>query len=486
MAGDLCIEHAWGFMASGVADAPGCISDCRSNFIKSLTPGYETFAGACEALANDNQTGGELLHALYCCSSQHCGVNNVEGFGHDPNVNWFINACQSIGYESIIDSGPPSPGYICRYGSLNGAQSHCQNSQLTTTTSTTSVIATSSEEFIIEDLVPFTTMSQAPSSFTTIRVRMPAITTIDSSHLPSLAATLNAATNQGDGDDSSSLTTGVKVTIALSVIAGVIVIIALIAWHIRFREHARDRRPVSRPIKPISFPGPADSLTPLVSPTNSYASPPLTPPRRLQERRFLIPRALSRHSDSQESAGVPPSPIRPSVHIHSRDGTLRAMSPTPTPASPRFFRGHHRGNALSGNISSSIGTFNHFPITPTDTTHDGQRIGLSAPRPPPRVYDGPHPVTGLISPGPPPNKALPKTPSDGQTSPKTSPLLPSVVVRPTQGNNYGIGIGIGPRSPLTEPHECEKIEEDISESGRRQAVGVGVPDMSRPPGGSDI
>ncbi|KAJ4150314.1 hypothetical protein LMH87_011068 [Akanthomyces muscarius] len=53
-----------------------------------------------------------MLLGLYCCDSQLCGVDNIGLPGFDPNVDFLINVCSSLGFEPIRDPGPPPATHL--------------------------------------------------------------------------------------------------------------------------------------------------------------------------------------------------------------------------------------------------------------------------------------------------------------------------------------------------------------------------------------
>lgn len=264
-----------------------------------------------------------------------------------------------------------------------------------------------------------------------------------------------------------------KVTIGVSVMVGILAVLALIAWHLRLKARLRNKKRISRPIKPSSLPP-----TPLISPSSSYAGPPsgpLTPPPRLQERRFLLTRALSlrrnnqrrqyNEEDSQEWAGVPLSPMPPLSPLSSlsiprtrwspEEGEHGGITATTTISQITHVSRPPRDDlAPAASVSSIFSSASTLRAT-SNTSADSTQIRYSGatatdlPRPPPRVYETPPMVRGLASPGPPPTRALPSLPADGRVSPFKSPLTPpaslsrrgspsfAAAARPSVGTNEG-------------------------------------------------
>lgn len=265
----------------------------------------------------------------------------------------------------------------------------------------------------------------------------------------------------GPTDEVSSST---KVTIGVSVMVGIFVVTALVVFHLKMKMRARSRRRISRPIKPSSLPP-----TPLISPSSSYAGPPtgpLTPPPRLQERCFLLPRALSlrrsnphrRYNDehSQEWAGLPLAPLSPLSPLsisrarrgpeegeRGRITATTTISQTTSPTRPLRDDALPPGTSVSS-VFSSASTVRATSNASNDSTQ--QRFsGVTAtdlPRPPPRVYEAPPMVGGLASPGPPPTRALPSLPSDGCTSPLRPPASPVRRGSPRAASGSGSSVAV--------------------------------------------
>ncbi|UKZ56286.1 hypothetical protein TrVGV298_010120 [Trichoderma virens] len=245
----------------------------------------------------------------------------------------------------------------------------------------------------------------------------------------------------------SQVPSSTKVTIGVSVMVGILAVVALIAWHLKVKARFRNKKRISRPIKPSSLPP-----TPLISPSSLYAGPPcgpLTPPPRLQERRFLLTRALSlrrnnhrrqyNEEDSQEWTGVPLSPMPPlsplspiSISRARRgpeDGEHGGITATTTISQATTVTRPLRDDVAPGaSVSSIFSTTSTLKATSNVSADSAQMrySGATAtefPRPPPRVYEAPLVVRGLASPGPPPTRALPSLPADGRMSPLKSPLV---------------------------------------------------------------
>ncbi|PTB63879.1 hypothetical protein BBK36DRAFT_1180698, partial [Trichoderma citrinoviride] len=288
--------------------------------------------------------------------------------------------------------------------------------------------------------------------------------------------------------DASKVPSGTKVTIGVSVMVGILAVVALIAWHLRLRMRLRNKKRISRPVKPSSLPP-----TPLISPSSSYAGPlppsgPLTPPARLQERRFLLTRALSlrrnnhrrRRDDEEEEdpeeewTAVPLAPMPPlssppskstrpanksSRPLEDRDeqpsGTITAtttisMTTTtgPPPRPPRNDIPPAAGSLSS--VFSRASTLRAASNASSDSTTAQMPYSELLHRQPARMYEKKTPpatIRGLASPGPPPTRALPSLPADGRRSPLRSPGLASPTSPTTRRASPSSG-AVAPRSSL--------------------------------------
>ncbi|KAF5628430.1 hypothetical protein F52700_8164 [Fusarium sp. NRRL 52700] len=400
-----CSGHSWGFIAPDVQDPPLCISLCRERFLKELVPEDETIERVCEVLQDrDWMEKEQPFRALYCCDSQACGVDNLGEGGKDPNVNWLINTCQDHGYHSIIDPGPPQPYHICDPESLNedrdcrrakgpdksqDASSQTTSKAETTLQATTRPTALETTSVPIQSSIPETTYS----------------TTAD----PSTLATSDPSSSNSSHTN-KGMPLGVKVTVAIISVVGLLAIAALIFCLLRRRRSRKTD--IRRLIKHPSSPPPrADSPTPLVSPTISHTDPdgvPLTPPARLRERRFL----------ADEPTGFPTSPVYSPTSSklsprHERTPRIYSANQVPMIVMTAPDGGNVRDD---GSLSFSDGI-----ITPPPSAHIaplGYNTQTSPPRPP-RSRDASFNM--LASPGPPPTRALPSTPPYRPSTPTSPP-----------------------------------------------------------------
>ncbi|KAF7562384.1 hypothetical protein G7046_g1753 [Stylonectria norvegica] len=450
-----CQGHTWGFIAANVNDPPQCISDCRERFLRNLLPKDETFERVCEVLADKGRIDREQpFRALYCCDSQLCGVDNLGDRGKDPNVNWFINACQNIGYHSIVDPGPPDASYACTYDSIYDDDPRCQKEKLVVETEpapSPGAPSSTSGAFVIEGLT--TSPTTHVRSTSTPLGAMPTHTDSKISD-PSLAASLDNpdANSNGNGDDSEGLSTGVKVTIAVCILVGLLAFSTLIMCLLRRRSHKHNGDGFRRHIKHHTSPPPAGSPTPLFSPTLSHTDQdgvPLTPPARLRERRLLptvVNQRMSQGARPQTRAGFPASPLfAPTATklIPRHERTPRAYggghSPPPSRGATsrsaagreRKCEGSMRSFTSDPNTAASLASIFGASVNHSDTSSTRHL----------RPHETALGIPGLISPGPPPTRALPSTPPNDPISPTVS--------SPTRPRRAEIGIAIGtiPRTP---------------------------------------
>jgi hypothetical protein len=110
---DRCEGKPWGFLATLVSDAGACIADCRQQFLTALSPKDETIERVCELFSNKDGEAGQLLHRLYCCDAQICGVDNLEMSGEDRTVfPWALRVGAELtqGQPTSIGSSILVPG----------------------------------------------------------------------------------------------------------------------------------------------------------------------------------------------------------------------------------------------------------------------------------------------------------------------------------------------------------------------------------------
>lgn len=242
-------------------------------------------------------------------------------------------------------------------------------------------------------------------------------TTYSASTDPSLVTTSEPSNKEQDKKDETGLPLGVKITIAILSVAILAAVIFLVICLLRRRKSRRND--IRRLIKHPTSPPPADSPTPLVSPTLSHTDAdgvPLTPPARLRERKFLPP--LSEPSLSPTSSrhrGFPASPLcsPTSSNLTPRhERTPKIYSADQVPPVPMIVMTAPEGGQNDGSTSFS-------GVTPPASVQKMPGHGNGSPPRPPRSREGLFKI--LVSPGPPPTRALPSTPPNRPSTP-TKPL----------------------------------------------------------------
>ncbi|PFH54935.1 hypothetical protein XA68_11591 [Ophiocordyceps unilateralis] len=191
----------------------------------------------------------------------------------------------------------------------------------------------------------------------------------------------------------SGTSTPVAVAVALATTAGVVVILALVIWHMRFSPRARLRAEAKNRAKNgddvhtgPEFPASLSSSTsspppppPLVSPTASHPGLDgvlLTPPPRLQHRKLLPPRGANPSSDVKDPDchdAAPPDSAR------SSDATATEMT---APSSPRGRDEKERRMAASDGITRKH-QYRPFPAVSRLAKYPGPPPSRALPPPPP-------------------------------------------------------------------------------------------------------
>ncbi|KAF5538226.1 hypothetical protein FMEXI_9522 [Fusarium mexicanum] len=384
-----CSGHSWGFIAPDVQDPPLCISLCRERFLKELVPGDETIERVCEVLQDrDWMEKEQPFRALYCCDAQACGVDNLGEGGKDH-------------------PGPPQPYHICDPESLN-EDKDCQQAKGTDKSQDASSQTTSRASTAASTLHETTKPTTLETTSVPIQSSIPE-TTYSTTTDPSTLATSDPSSSDSNNTN-KGMPLGVKVTIAIISVVGLLAIAALIFCLLRRRRSRKTD--IRRLIKHPSSPPPrADSPTPLVSSAISHTGPdgvPLTPPARLGERRFL----------ADEPNGFPTSPVYSPTSSklsprHERTPRIYSANQVPMIVMTAPDGGKVRDD---GSLSFSDGI-----ITPPPSAHIaplGYNTQTSPPRPP-RSRDASFNM--LASPGPPPTRALPSTPPYRPSTPTSPP-----------------------------------------------------------------
>ncbi|KAB5586047.1 hypothetical protein GE09DRAFT_50268 [Coniochaeta sp. 2T2.1] len=489
-------------MAAHQRDAPACVQNCRDQFLEKVSPDYtpddsETLKAVCSNLTTKGPN--QNLWPLYWCDLTFCGVANHQSVkeGDDPNVNLIINECNGIGHHSVFDPGPPPQDYTCITDATktDGSLGLCINIHLPEQTlSAEPPPGGAAQTSTRESTILATQSGGSPTTATSSSNGVPvaAQTGSDSSN-PSKAAT----------PSDTQLATGTKVAIALSSALGLLLIACLALFLLRRRRlQYRDSTLPSNSKSRIryAFPPPGSPTTPLI-PSPTTTRPPLTPPLRLRDRRFLP--SILRQSRSPSPPLTPLNPVHlpgsavfPSSPIcspttnrlvprHERTPKIYQPPSTPHPSSPpplpplppppAYFHDRDSASTLAPSTKSSISTGTGGISLSSLRNETVSLLSLPPPPPPPppplsptrppRPHEAPLMIPDLVSPaspttsssvaavsaptspaGPPPNRALPARPGQVQTpvivvdgaSPSPSPEL-------GQGSGRGMGeVGGGP------------------------------------------
>ncbi|KAI0882636.1 uncharacterized protein GGS22DRAFT_191226 [Annulohypoxylon maeteangense] len=388
-----------------------CVDKCYNQFVEEWhEKTHGGFEGVCNQLAHI-EPNTELLK-LYCCDSINCGVA-TEVKGQSPSVDLIINKCQNVGNYVIYDPGPPqSNGFNC-----------------TTLTSEPG-----------EANPPTPQPSDSPSAMkTTVPSSSPAAAATSlSSELNSTASGFGAVPSKPTG-----LTEGSKAAIGICSSLAIIAIIFLVGFLIS-RRRSRPKSfagnaPQSAPrLNRSSSERPSGSHTPLITPPLSAKGPPLTPPARLSDRRFLPPLLKPGQSGTpnssltggiDERAYLPvalgsPAEKRPALR-HERQATPNSTArsagspslPTAVHFAPQFLR----------DSGSSYGSNNGGASNKVSSTHTPPSTAPLSPTRPARPHNATThlEIPDLVTPaGPPPSRALPAPP------PPYHPVSPTFTVSP--------------------------------------------------------
>ncbi|KAI1656542.1 hypothetical protein F4813DRAFT_390583 [Daldinia decipiens] len=418
----------------GLQNPKACIAACFKQFVDGL---YEDPRKNLEDVCNrlSNVRPNTELWKLYCCDSTFCGVWTGKK-GQSPNVDLIINKCQNIGNYLIYDPGPPPPNKF----NCNSAATKLGEPGLRTIlpgNDLPSIIATISSS---SSIAAETSLSSKLNSTTSSIGTVPSIST--------------------------GLTEGSKAAIGICSSLAIIAIVFLggflVSRHRQRSQSFLDDTPIAPRLGRSSSEPQSGSHTPLITPPPSASSkgPPLTPPARLSDRRFLP--SLLKQGDTPNSSSVfsvderaiVPTTLKTSTEKKttlSRKGhmTLNDVSEPPVSLSPPaaiHFAPHFLRDSNSSYSSGPIGT--SIPIGPNKggSVHSGIANppvfkSHSPPLPfsptrPLRPHDEPIEIPHLVTPaGPPPSRALPAPPPYYPTSPTFtvspisspgSPMLPSL------------------------------------------------------------
>ncbi|KAI1106442.1 hypothetical protein F4804DRAFT_330237 [Jackrogersella minutella] len=416
-------------------DGLECVDKCFDQFVGEWSEKiHGGFEGVCNQLAHVEPN--TELWKLYCCDSTNCGVYTGEK-GQSPSVDLIINKCQNVGNYLIYDPGPPQSNgfsYSGEAGLQTGPSSNSPSAMKTTISSSSS----------------------------------PAAATSLSSELNSTTSGLGAVPSVPTG-----LTEGSKAAIGICSSLAIIAIIFLAGFLISRRRSTQTSFTESAPSAPrlnrSSSEPPSGSRTPLILPSASPKGPPLTPPARLSDRRFL-PSLLKHSGDTPTSslaAGVderafgpvsPSSPLekKPALR-HERQLTSSNINkslvapslPAAVHFAPHFLRdsGSSYSSGPAGTSTTTVGSNKassvHSGIPAIQGTNTPPSLSLpSSPTRPPRPHRGHLEIPDLVTPaGPPPSRALPAPPPYHPTSPTftVSPVTPTSSSTPPSTRLLALG-----------------------------------------------
>ncbi|KAK3314524.1 hypothetical protein B0H66DRAFT_593246 [Apodospora peruviana] len=439
-----------------------CVQSCKNHFMSTVVmAAFNDVTGwqaACGKLTSDTPT--EQFWPLYWCDSTFCGVqvNQTGGLGQDPMVDQIINTCQGpgIGIWNVFDSGPPPVDFVCQTDKSPG-RTACHGSPSPN-----------------QKLEP---TSQGAAS---------GPTSTSSTRHPTASPTISDAHGVGGAPSTTSrdnLSKGAKIALVVCSLIALLtlILVALLclrrrhrrkklkSQHFRSALNSRSHRPID---SHNNFPCRGSAGTPLISPAGSTttadhgATPPLTPPLRLRDRRLLLPSILrtggSGFGNRSSDPSPPLTPLTPAYspnnsfyHHHANGGgsngggafppspicapTTNKLVPryerTPTPRLPQqqslplpqiaFAAAAGTDRGSSGHSMSSL----RHEIT-------GTQAPGSPPRPP-RPHEQPLEIPDLLTPaavvttgtsspvGPPPSRGLPPPPPP---PPPLSPLSQASVI----------------------------------------------------------
>ncbi|OAQ96953.1 hypothetical protein LLEC1_06040 [Akanthomyces lecanii] len=480
---EACVGSTWGAIAGNVHDPPDCVRGCRESLQHLLTPNEGTYAKFCSTLVQLDQPRMEdMLHGLYCCDSQLCGVDNIGLPGSDrkqdqlfpfqliriANVDFLINVCSrtktdnSLGFQSIRDPGPPPKTHVCVNTLLPSRDISCSRTTIlpTATSSASSLQSTSSSitSLSTTDSASLTTTTSSASSTKTTttstsktsitsttaqssssRTGSSGSTTATSTVMTSMMGTGAAPPRissledprlteniSGPRDDASGgLSTVAKSVIAAAVGGAILVAIIAVLWHCRYRRKNREPDPsIEREPSLILVPSIAPT-SPFTSPSPSYSGQdgaPLTPPPRLKERRLLPT------GSSEQLIEERPSHLRPGFHLPtaSRTGLNSPYGSTVGPAVAM-------SAAAAG---AALADTDRRPSAPSSPKR-GRGLYFSPTR---SQFASISYASSLADPGPPPDRELPSTPVRAAMAPTRSQSRAGV-----SPNAIGVALAFPPR-----------------------------------------
>ncbi|OTB14745.1 hypothetical protein K445DRAFT_23271 [Daldinia sp. EC12] len=411
----------------GLQNPEACITACFQQFVYGLSEDpSDNFEDVCNQLSNV-QPNTELWK-LYCCDSTFCGVWTGEK-GQSPNVDLIINKCQNIGDYQIYDPGPPLPDEF----NCNAAVTKFEEPGVQTIFSSDG----------LSSIIPTPTSPLSTATETSI-----------SSGLNSTSSHIDALSSKSTGlPEGSKAAIGICSSLAIIAIVylGGFLIIRRRSSPQSFLDETSNQPRLGR----SSSEPQSGSNTPLITPPPSASSkgPPLTPPARLSDRRFLP--SLLKQGDTPNSSLVSglneripiPSGLNTSTEksiLLPHNGAPNIVMEPPVSLSPPAVVhfadssvSYNNGSAGKSTSVSSTKDSSVYSSTISAPEFNSQfsPLPLSPPRPV-RPHDEPIEIPHLVTPaGPPPSRALPAPPPYHPTSPTFtvspisspgSPILPSI------------------------------------------------------------
>ncbi|KAK4452486.1 hypothetical protein QBC34DRAFT_37048 [Podospora aff. communis PSN243] len=389
-----------------------CLEQCRSQFMESVVGNWTGtgrdkdmtgWQGGCSALTSENpddvqetNVKAEWFWRLYWCDMRFCGVaiHQDGGLEQDPNVGFIINTCQNIGFHSVLDPGPPPTTFSCK--TANAERSICTATQghaagegekssifmaQNAPTLSSSAVMPASTSHIVESAMTTNTETRAalvPTSSSTLTTT-PSAT---HAHLGSETGQ-NSKSSPNSTTSSSPLSSGAKVAIGVCSALALVALIALALFCLYRAKRRRSSlgRSLRTHLRLTSQVPPSSSPTPLIHSTYSGArhqqqEPPLTPPLRLRDRRFL-PSILRPGNRSPSPPLTPLTPAySPSPHAHhlhpgSNSGAFPS-SPICSPTTSKLIPRHERARVHAGSVSSASTT---NPAVPAASQSQSQSRG---------------------------------------------------------------------------------------------------------------
>ena len=266
---------------------------------------------------------------------------------------------------------------------------------------------------------------------------------------PSLAASSNASAIRDHNASPDGVSTGIKVTIALTTVVGLIIITTIAFCFLRAKKHRSGRRYNGFFRKKGNASTIAESPEPLVSSSTHPKTSneiPLTPPPRLGERKLLPLKMQSPTGEAPRPREENAFPVSPMCSpVAARLVPRLEKSPkrpyVQKPGREKQITVEHVSSwtKREGSVASLVSSQHTTGSTGSATLTPSNLSDITIPSAPQqaRISQMPPDIPGLVSPGPPPNRALPSTPSIGPTSPK----------KPARREDIGVAISNELRFP---------------------------------------